>query len=94
MVVVGGAQFEMGRPGDHLQMGVSQCYKVADVKVPPDYLVRTDDGLSYGTHQRYGYITEKEGVMFFVPITAFRVDGTNSWDLTRAEMEGRKGPEQ
>jgi hypothetical protein len=88
--VSAGVEYEIGRPKDRLQMAMSQCFKVAGVKVPPDYVVKTENGFSYGTRQRYGYVTETKGVMFFVPITALRPDGTNPWDLTKAEREGRR----
>lgn len=85
-----GAGFEIGRPKDHLQMAVSLCYRLGGVKTAPGAIVSGDDGFLRYARPPRGYIAERDGLRSVVPITSLRVDGTNAWDLTRAEMEGRR----
>jgi hypothetical protein len=85
-----GAGFEIGRPEDHLQMAVSLCYKIGNVRLAPDAIVRAEDGSFRYAKPPKGYLTERDEERLIIPITALRVDATNARDLTRAEIEGRK----
>ncbi len=92
VAVAAGASYEMGRPGDHLQMAVSSCYRVIARGAAPDSgLLQTERGLAYPAKNRLpGYVGAGRDERFFVPITALGVDGTDPWQLTQAEMDGRR----
>ena len=85
-----GAGFEMGRPQDNLQMAVSLCYRIGNVRLAPDAVVPAEDGFFRYAKPPKGYLTERDEERLIIPITALRVDATNARDLTRAEIEGRK----
>ncbi len=95
-----GAEIESGRSGDALSQPMTLCFRVAGVdipRVPP----REEVGKMFKAAKGRGEITcpredvlwfhtTQPDVLHFNSTRILRKDATNPWDMTDAEIEGRR----